>query len=51
MFCTIHKQIGPSGADSKVGGFVYVLGPLGLSNELACEAGSFSHWGNPHKLL
>ena len=26
---TTHKQIGPSGADSQVGGFVYVLGPCG----------------------
>ena len=43
-------KLGPSGADFRVDGFVYVLGPLGLSNELSCEAGSFSccHL-NPHR--
>ena len=24
---------------------------MGLSNELSCEAGSFSHWHNPHRFL
>ena len=33
------SKLGPSGADSQVGGFVYILG---LSNEHSCEAGSFS---------
>ena len=34
-------KLGRSGADFQVGGFVYVPGPCGLSNELSCEAGSF----------
>ena len=43
-------KVGPSGADSWVGGFVYILGPCGLSNELSCEAGSFSCCGlKPHR--
>ena len=33
--------LGPSGADSLVDGFVYVLDPVTLSNELSCESGSF----------
>ena len=37
------NKLGPSGADSYVGGFVYILGPCGLSNDLSCEVGSFSH--------
>ena len=37
------SQLGPSGAVSQVGGFVYVLDPVGLSKELSCEAGSFPH--------
>ena len=45
-----HNQIGLSGANSQVGVFVYILGPVGLSNELSCEAGSFSHcYLNPHR--
>ena len=36
------SKLGPSGADTWVGGLVYVLGPLGLSSKLSCEAGSFS---------
>ena len=39
------SKLGPSGADSKVGGFMYVLGP---SNKLFCEVGSFSCQSNPH---
>ena len=31
-----------------MGGFVYILDPVGLSNELSCEAGSFSHCCNTH---
>ena len=42
-------QLGPSGAVSQVGGFVYVLDPVGLSKDLSCEAGSFSCCSlNPH---
>ena len=44
------NKLGPSGADSQMGGFVYVLG-VGLSNELACEAGSFSRCHSPHRFL
>ena len=36
-------KLGPSGADFRMGGFVYILRPCGLSNELSCEVGSFSH--------
>ena len=35
-------KLGPSGADSQVGGAVHALGPCGSSNELSCETGSFS---------
>ena len=35
-------KLGPSGADSLVRGLVYIVGPVGLSNEPSCEAGSFS---------
>ena len=46
------SKLGPSGADSQVGGFVYVPGPfVGLSNELFCEAGSFSLSCNPHRFF
>ena len=37
------SKLGPSGADSWVSGFVYVLGP--------CEAGSFSCHHNPHRFF
>ena len=30
---------------------MYILGPCGPSNELSCEAGSFSHHCNPHGFL
>ena len=40
------SKLDPFGADFQVGGFVYVS--VGLSNELPCEAGSFSHHVNPH---
>ena len=43
------SKLGPSGADSRVGGFVYILGPCGSLNKLSCEAGSFSHCHNPHR--
>ena len=36
------SKLGPSGADSQVGAFVYILGPCGSPNKLSCEAGSFS---------
>ena len=38
-------------ADSQAGGFLYILGPVGPSNRLSCETGSFSHCGNPHRFL
>ena len=42
------SKLGPSGADSSVGGFVYILGPCGkLSSELSCEDRSFSFSFNP----
>ena len=37
-----HMDCALSSADSQVGGFVYVLGPVGLSSGLFCEIGSFS---------
>ena len=43
------SSLGPSGSDFLVGGFVYVLGPVGLSNELSCEAARSSHHHNPHR--
>ena len=46
-----RSKLGPSGADSWVGGFVYVLGPCGLSNELSCGAGSFSCHLNSHRFF
>ena len=45
----LTSKSGPSGADSQVGGFVYILGPMGFSNELSWEAGSFSCHLNPHR--
>ena len=41
----------PSGGESHVCGLVYVLGPQGLSNELSCEAGSFSCCHNSHRCI
>ena len=43
------SKLGPSGADSWLDEFVYVLGPCGLSNKLSCEAGSFSHHHSTHR--
>ena len=45
------STLGPSGADSQVGGFVYVQDPVGLSKELSCEAGSFYCLHNHHRFL
>ena len=45
------SKLGPSGADSRVGGFVYTLGPEGLSRELSCEAESFSHRQNTYRFF
>ena len=45
---TTHKQIGPSGADSQVGGFVYILGPCGSLQWTLLWSGSHSHHLNPH---
>ena len=41
------SKLGPSGANSRVGGFVYLLGPCGLSNEHSCEVRGFSC--HPHR--
>ena len=43
-----HK-LGLSGAPSRVGGFVYVLGPCVSPQQTLCEAGSFSGCCNPHR--
>ena len=43
------SKLGPSGADSWMGGFMYILGPVDLSNKLSCEAGSFSCHCKPHR--
>ena len=42
-------KLGPSGAGSRVGGLVHTLSeaPVGLSNDLSCEAGSLSCRPNP----
>ena len=40
-------KLGPSGAGSPVGGLVHALAPVGLSNNLSCEAGSLSRRPNP----
>ena len=45
------SKLGPSGADSLVGVFVYVLEPWGLSNKLSCEAGSLSCFLDPHRFF
>ena len=47
----LTSKLGPSGADSQVGGFVCILGLVGLSNELSCEAGCFSCCCNTHRFL
>ena len=31
-------KLGPSGADSQMGGYMHALGPCGLPNKLSCEA-------------
>ena len=41
------SKLGPSGADSQVGGLCTFWDPVGLSNELSCEAGSFSSTSTP----
>ena len=45
------SKLGPSGADSQVGGFVYFQDPVGLSKELSCEARYLSCHHNPHRFL
>ena len=45
------SKLGPSGADSQVGGLVYFLGLCGLSNEPSCQARSFSCHCNPHRFF
>ena len=42
------SKLGPSGTNSWVGGF---QDPVGLSNDLSCEAGSFHYFCNPHRFL
>ena len=43
------SKLGPFGADSQVGGLCMFQNPVGLSNELSCEAGNFSQRLNPHR--
>ena len=43
------SKLGSSGADSQVGGFMYVLGPHGSPQELSCKVGSFSRCLNSHR--
>ena len=43
----LTSKLGSYDADSQVGGFVYVLYPVNLSNKLSCEAGSFFCQHNP----
>ena len=45
------SKLGLSGADSQVGGFVYVLGSRGSLQHLSCEAASFSCCLNPQRFL
>ena len=45
------SKLGPSGTDSWVDGFVYILGPVGFPSELSCEAGIFSCCCNTHRFL
>ena len=45
------SKLGPSGADSWVDVFVYVLGLYGLSKDLSFEGGSFSHLLNPSQVV
>ena len=43
------SKLGPSGADSWVGGLVDIPDPVGLSSDLSCEAVSFSCLLNPNR--
>ena len=45
------SKLGPSGADSQVGGFMYILGPCGSLQWTLVEARSFSFCVNPHKFF
>ena len=36
------SKSGPSGVESQVSGFVLFWDPVGLSNKLSCDSGSFS---------
>ena len=44
-------KLGSSGADSQVGGFVYILGPCETLQQSLCEAGRFSYHCNPHRFF
>ena len=44
------RKLGPSGADSQLGGFVYILG-MGLPNEFSCEAGCSSCCLHSHRFF
>ena len=43
------SKVGPSGADSGWVGLCTFWDPVGLSKELSCEAGSFSHFCLNHQ--
>ena len=45
------SKLGPSGADSRMGSLVYVLGPCGSLQQTVGEGGSFSQHCNPHRFL
>ena len=45
------SKLGPSGADSWMGGFVSIQDPMGLSNGLSCQAQSLSCCLNPHRFF
>ena len=45
------RKLGPSGADSQVGGFVYILGPRGSVQQTLLWCWSLSHHSNPHIFL
>ena len=45
------SKLGPSGADSQVGGFVYVLRPWGSLQRTLLWGWSFSHRCNPHRVF
>ena len=45
------NELDPSSGDSRWVGLCMFQSPMGPSNELCCEAGSFSHCCNSHRFL